>query len=299
MVNKAVEDALHDTNKYSIEYRINLPDGTQKFVHGMGEVERNKGNEPIRFFGTVHNITERRQAEEELEEYHHRLEDMVNERTLELREAQYELVKKERLATLGQLTATVSHELRNPLAAMRLSIYILNKTCDSNNLHASNSLDVVNRNIDRCDQIIDELLDFTRVTDLEQHSTDIDEWLELVIGEQNIPDEIQVENDFCLHHAKLVIDTNQLRRAIINVVENACQAMMDGNPHEKEKGSSRLHIKTQVNSGRIEIIISDTGIGIPRICYPGYLNHYFLPKASAWGLACQQLNRLWSNMGVI
>ena len=181
-VYKAINDSLENTDKYSIEYRINMPDGQQRYVHGMGKVERDRNNKPVRFYGTVHNVTERRQAETELEEYQRNLEELVIERTEKLLDAQDELVRKERLSTLGQLTATVSHELRNPLAAMLPSTYLLRKSIGTDDARALNAMDVIDKNIMRCDQIIDELLDFTRATDMNFEKVDLAEWLSQIIG---------------------------------------------------------------------------------------------------------------------
>ena len=91
-------------------------------------------------------------------------------------------MKSERLATLGQLTATVSHELRNPLGAMRTSMYVVEKKTDTDDSGCKSAVDRVNRNITRCDQIIDELLDYTRIRDLNLQETSIDSWLGAVLA---------------------------------------------------------------------------------------------------------------------
>jgi len=70
-------------------------------------------------------VTERVRAEEALKEYSERLEEMVEERTKELRDAQEELVRKERLAVLGHFSGSISHELRNPLGVIDSSVYYL------------------------------------------------------------------------------------------------------------------------------------------------------------------------------
>jgi len=79
-------------------------------------------DKPIGAGTVVVDITDRKEAEAELAKHRHHLEELVEERTGELKAAQSELLRKEKLATLGQLTATVSHELRNPLGAMRPSM---------------------------------------------------------------------------------------------------------------------------------------------------------------------------------
>ncbi len=196
-----------------------------------------------------------------VEQLHQRSESL-EQSNRQLHDAQDELLRKGRLATLGQLTATVSHELRNPLGAMRPAIYIIRKRMKEGDSRLQEALELIDRNITRCDHIIDELLDFTRITDLELHAVRFDEWLESVIDEQSIPAGIQIVKEFLLKDIELTVDTHRLRRAIINVVENGCHAMLDDNGQVIDTEFSRLRIKTQAVDGRIEIIISDTGCGI-------------------------------------
>ncbi|MCH8998606.1 MAG: PAS domain S-box protein, partial [Proteobacteria bacterium] len=98
-----------------------------------------------------------------------------------------ELLRRERLATLGQLTATVSHELRNPLGVIRTSAFILRDGLKEETPRAIRALDRIERSVLRCDRIIDEMLDFTRISDLEPEPTALDDWLAGVIEEQPLP----------------------------------------------------------------------------------------------------------------
>ena len=205
---------------------------------------------------------ERNITNQELQQYREHLEELVEERTDELRTAQDKLVRKERLATLGQLTAAVSHELRNPLSAMKPSLYVIQKMADKSNELLQKSIQRVDRNVNRCDRIIDELLDFTRFTVLNKDATHFDEWLESVIDEQDIHKDIQIKKDFSLKDVELRVDTSRLRRAVINVLDNACQAMLEDEQLDKVRQGSCLEVKTRRRKQRIEIIITDTGVGM-------------------------------------
>ncbi|MDH5370013.1 MAG: ABC transporter substrate-binding protein, partial [Gammaproteobacteria bacterium] len=237
-----------------------------------------RGDESF-IWSSVENISDIKIAEMELKKHRDHLEDMIGERTKELRDTQDELVRKERLATLGQLTATVSHELRNPLGAMRPSLYIIEKKSDKEDERLQKAIARVDRNIDRCDRIIDELLDFTRITNLNLQPTRIDEWLESVINEQVIPDGITLETDFSLNDFVMAIDSDRLRRAIINVMENASHSMMDDNQQMVIRSNALLKIKTVTKDNRIEIVITDTGSGITK----DVLDKIFVPLFSTKG----------------
>lgn len=227
----------------------------------------------------------------ELTQYRDHLEELVTERNRELRDAQDELVRKERLATLGQLSATVSHELRNPLGAMRPSLYILKKYFGENpDERILKAYDRIDRNIDRCDLIIDELLDFTRITSLERENTPIDEWLDSVIEEMDISKDIPVEKDLSLQGLVYRIDRNRLLRAIINVVDNACQAMQ-GQSGELRKGS-QLCIKTREKGERVEIVITDTGAGMSKAVLAKIFEPLFSTKGFGVGLGMPTVKQI-------
>jgi DNA-binding NtrC family response regulator len=76
---------------------------------------------------------DKKKAEQELEKYRNHLEELVHERTRELQDVQSELLRKERMALLGQLVATVSHEICNPLAVIRNAAFLLGRKMDQDN----------------------------------------------------------------------------------------------------------------------------------------------------------------------
>jgi PAS domain S-box-containing protein len=129
-------------------------------------------------------VTERKASEEELHRYRQHLEELVAQRTIELEKAQDELVQSERLAVLGQLTATVSHEIRNPLGTVSNALYLLRETMGHDQLQRlQRPLELAERNVQRCDGIISELLDFSKRRELQTVSLDINAWLTSVLDE--------------------------------------------------------------------------------------------------------------------
>lgn len=273
-VTSAVGDAIGDSRKdYDITHRVIRPSGEIRHVHEKGIVFTDDANQPIRMIGAVHDITERVMYQEKLKE-------LVEERTRELKNTQNELMRKERLATLGQLTATVSHELRNPLGAIRPSLYIIEKkTASLEDEKLTSAIDRVNRNINRCDRIIDELLDFTRITGLDLSNANLDEWLNTLIQEQYIHNDIIVDWQPGLGNYIANIDFDRFRRAIINVIENGCHAMLKDDDIKHVISGARLTIHTSKSNERINIQVTDTGDGIPDDVLP----HIFTPLYSTKG----------------
>ena len=168
-------------------------------------------------------------VEAELVNHRETLEELVEQRSSELQKTQSELVRKERLSILGQLIGTVSHELRIPLGAINSALYVIDKTGDQNNERMQKALKRADRNIERCTLIIDELLDFTRASQPSKQIILFDEWLEPIIDVQNITQGIQIVKDFDLKDVEVNMDPDRLRRAVINVIDNACESMSDKN----------------------------------------------------------------------
>ncbi|MDH5433358.1 MAG: PAS domain-containing protein [Gammaproteobacteria bacterium] len=255
---EAVNSSVEDANvPYNITHRVVRPSNEERIVQERGIVYRDQEGNPIRMIGTVHDITIQRIAEEQLHVYKNKLERLVEERTDALILAQEELIKQEKMATLGQLTATVSHELRNPLAAIKPSLYIVEKLIKEPNQKISSALERISRSVERCDNLVDELLDFTRSKELNIDTVNINTWLPEVIHELNLPDSVKVVYELKSRKRNIDLDKSIFSRVIINLVDNACQAMT-----EVADAEHILKIKTESKKGGVSVTISDNGPGM-------------------------------------
>ncbi len=221
--------------------------------------------------------------EEELNQHRDNLESLVEERTLELKAAQGELLRKERLATLGQLTATVSHELRNPLGAMRPSTYVLRQKMEPGDDAMRRAVDRIERGIERCDHIIDELLDFTRTPQLEKLNQDLDRWMDGVVKDHAFPDGLKIDVNHGLDGLHTDFDAHRLRRALVNILDNAAQALVSEADGQVAENAS-LHLQTQRSNGRVELVLQDNGPGIAEEILPKIFEPLFSTKNFGVGL---------------
>ena len=168
---------------------------------------------------------------------------------------------------MGTLSAMVSHEIRNPLGTIRNTVFNIKQLITKNNYAVEPELERIERNVVRCDHIIEELLDFTRLQEKNFEPVKLDSWLNELIDEQSIPDAMIVTTNLD-SQAVVQIDNESFRRAVINVAQNGIQAMTKVKPGKKVEPSEhkdmRLTIESRIHQNRVEVVISDTGEGIPQ-----------------------------------
>lgn len=199
----------------------------------------------------------------------------------ELKATQEELLHQERLATLGKVAATVSHEIRNPLATIRMSVATVERKTQGQELGVKPTLERIQRNITRCDSIIAELLDYTRAPELQFESVRFDDWLGQVLDEQTLPEGILLSQDLA-SGVEMSLDVERFRRLIINLVDNAWQAMA-----ELPESSDRdrvLTVQSSADADRLKLVIADVGCGISPNVMAKIFDPLFSTKSFGIGL---------------
>lgn len=238
------------------------PNGEAIPVHLSASIVFDEHGDASGVVCVAQDIRERTRIQNELKAHRENLAGLVRERTSELERAQGQLLRRERLAVLGQLTASVAHELRNPLGTLRSSMFVINHIIGEEPRLAP-AIARCLRSVSRCDRIIEELLDFTRIRAPLRERLQLNEWLARVVEDLEVPDGIEVALTLSSDDSSVSADAEQLRRALINIVNNACDAMCgDERPHTTLAASARLSITTRRGDDRIEIIVTDNGEGM-------------------------------------
>jgi signal transduction histidine kinase len=220
-----------------------------------------------------------------------RLEQRVEERTQELRAAQDELLKQERFSTIGHMTSTVAHELRNPLGAISNSLYLLRQaTAGDDSL--GRAVERGERSIVRCNKIINNLLDYTVSRPFRPYRLGVDQWLESVLAEQSIPSWVEVERHFDAPGGAIDADSDRLGRAIANLIENAVQAVEGA----AEGAPRRIVIATRLGE-HVEIAVTDTGPGIPAEVLPQIFEPLFSTRSFGAGLGLAIVSQIVAQHG--
>ena len=225
--------------------------------------------------GVSRDITERKRAEVLLREYSENLERLVEARTRELREAQEQLVRQERLATLGQLAGSVAHELRSPLSAIKNAAYYLTMRLEHQADDTREMLQILDNQVNVSARIIESLLDFARPRVPVLKHVHLPYVIQAALEQCHVPDSITLEWQVMPALPDVLVDAAQMQIVFRNLITNAIQAM---------PGGGRLTIGVRLENGVLYATVSDTGHGIP----PDALDKIFQPlyttKAKGIGL---------------
>jgi len=271
------------------EFSIRGKDDSHIVDFTLKPIRNNREEKVIMLLAEGRDITDRKKLEKELEEYKNHLEVLVEKKTSELETAHKELIIQSKFATLGKLTAVVSHEIRNPLATIRSSSYVLKQKLKEENEKTWKVLDRIERNVHRCDTIIEDLLSFTRETKLEGRVIPIDEWI--ITLKDKFSDYHNVTMEYQLHsEAKVKLDTERFRRVIINLVENAVQAF-DSSLFTGGR-DPQVIIKTEKDGDFILLYIIDNGPGIPEENKDKIFEPLFSTKSFGIGLGLPIVRQL-------
>nr|MBU1327525.1 response regulator [Candidatus Omnitrophota bacterium] len=187
---------------------------------------------------------------------HKRIED-------ELKTAYAQLIRSEKLATIGKLAAIVAHELKNPLAVMK------------NAPEIKEDVDIISDEVNKANKIISDLLQFSRTNKPTLKPEKINVVVRKTTSRLKIPPEIELTMELQDNLPDIELDRQQIEQVFYNIAINAIQAMTDG---------GRLTIKTNLDSDCIETSITDTGSGIAGENLEKIFEPLFSTKAQGTGL---------------
>ncbi|WP_243372601.1 cache domain-containing protein [Geotalea sp. SG265] len=226
------------------------------------------------------------QRESHITELNRGLEDKVRERTAELEDknrllvkTREELLRKEKLAAIGELAAGVAHEINNPLAIIRGNAELLQMSVPKG-ADNRDEVDTIYQQVGRIERIIGNLLRFARREKKQLGQVDSNRLLEEILAQivHQVPlSGIRIMKEYEAGLPVVEGDSDQIRQVLTNLVLNAIQAMGQ---------EGMLTIKTRMDGAedRVAIIIADTGAGIKAEDLPQIFNPFFTTKANGTGL---------------
>jgi len=252
------------TITFSTHHLVNRPlksllAQTKRLSQGdLDALLQNKSNDEMGELSEAFNqmTTSLKSARMEVNEWGKNLEAKVSERTREIKHMQTQLIRSEKLVSLGRLVAGIAHEINNPLTGI---LMFANLTSNSPNLDPSlkNDLTVIMNEANRCAKIVNGLLDFSRESIPQKKPASLNSLIEatiVLIGHQAIFDNIHFVRNYQPDLPLIPVDENQIEQVFINVLLNAGQSIPNG-------GSIRIETYTE-NEEFNCVKITDTGTGI-------------------------------------
>ena len=207
----------------------------------------------------------------------------------DLGRAQQQLVHRERLVALGELSAVVAHEVRNPLAAIFNSLGSLQRILRPDG-DAKMLLGVIQEEADRLNRIVGDLLGFARPSELAMRTERLEHVLEEAVGAALASGAagIEIRREYDPGLPAIRIDPHQIRQALLNLASNAIQAMPRGGV---------LTVRTRAEDHLAVVEVSDSGPGVPAELRPRIFEPFFTTKATGTGLGLAVVRRIVEGHG--
>jgi hypothetical protein len=267
----------------NIGVRMVAKDGREFVAEVSASLVRDASGNPKCVVTLVRDITERKQMEQKLEEYSQQLEEMVEYRTKQLKDTQERLVKSERLAAIGQVTAMVGHDLRNPLTGISGAAYYLKMKLGANaEKKMLEMLEIIEKDIQYSNKIITDLMDYSREIKLELTETTPKSIIAESIFLAQVPEKVQLA-DSTQNEPRIKIDIDKMKRVFANFIKNAVEAMPQG---------GKLAISSRVSGNDVEFTFIDTGVGIAKEVSEKIWTPFFTTKAKGMGLGLALCKRI-------
>lgn len=208
-----------------------------------------------------------------------------------LQEAEAAVRRADRLAALGQLTAGLAHELRNPLGTMRASAEMLLKQTESEGDVTRELAGFISSEVDRTNSLITRFLEFARPMHLRLHSTNLAEVIDRAVdelGRHNPPYDVAVFKNYSPELRPIQIDSELMQRVFYNLLLNAVQATAPG---------GAITVKTRQVDGNVEIAVIDRGSGVEKEHLESIFNPFFTTKTDGVGLGLAIVSKIVDEHG--
>jgi signal transduction histidine kinase len=268
-VQETLDQIARDRTAFDFEHRLLLPDGSVKYVQVVGHASINDELGNFEFVGAVTDITERRRAEEERER---------------LRQVQADLAHVTRMTTMGELTASLAHEIKQPISAAVTDA----KTClrwlgrDVPDVpEAREAASRLVKDVTRAADIIGRVSLLFKKGALQRELVDVNELIrEMIIllrSEANRYS-ISIRTELAEDLPKVMADRVQLQQVFMNLMLNGIDAM------KETTGGVELTIKSEAGDGQLLISVSDTGVGLPPEQVELIFKAFFTTKDNGTGM---------------
>ncbi len=254
---------------FDVDFRIVLPGGAIKYVRSTGHPVRNISGDLLEYVGTSIDVTERKQADEERER---------------LRQVQADLAHLSRVTTMGELTASLAHEIRQPISAAVTNA----KTClrwlgrdDPDVAEACEAASRLVKDVTRAADIIGRISSMFKKGALQRELVDVNELIRemiVLLSSEASRYSISIRTELAEGLPKVMADRVQLQQVFMNLMLNGIDAM------KETTGGGGLTIKSEACDAHLLISVSDTGVGLPPEQADQIFRAFFTTKDNGTGM---------------
>jgi PAS domain S-box-containing protein len=262
-----IERSIVEKIDYDVTFRIVLPGGIVKWIRTVGHPVLSATGDSVQFLGSSTDITDHKCAEQEHEK---------------LRQLEAELAHINRVSMLGEMAASLAHEIKQPIAA---AITCANSCIewlahDPPNIEkALATATRIDKYGNRAAEIIDRIRSFYKKSPPQRELVDangiIHEILTLLKGEAT-RSSIAMRTDLSAEVPKIMVDRVQLQQVFMNLMLNSIEAMQDS--------GGELTVKSELQNSQLQFSVSDTGVGLPTETMDQIFSAFFTTKTQGSGM---------------
>ncbi|MBN2728660.1 MAG: PAS domain S-box protein [Bacteroidales bacterium] len=276
-LDRKLELLINEKEKYDIEFEIERQtDGAILMIHSIAEYDKD-GN---KIFGVIQDITHEREMERKLLEIEKHEKEMVQ---AELNKTKDALIRSTRLAAVGQVSATIAHDLRNPLGAVRNAAFYLKRKSNQHDDKILKYFNIIDSEISTADRIISNMMQMTKMKEPQKEECMLEELIEYASGSHYKDLNIEIETKILNGKGELLCDRVQIMQVLRNLLENADQSI---------ETTTKVKIQYERKSDFTELIFSDNGPGISEDVKLTFFEPLITTKAKGTGLGltiCKQI----------
>jgi len=268
---------------YVINYLITRP--VRKLENGMKEVSNNNLNTTVKINS--------RDELEKLADYFNQMVKSLRKANKEIDSFQKSLIHTDRLMTVGQLTASLSHEIKNPLNSIFITADLLHAKCEQlNDPYYTRLIDNIVSDSERIRDIISQTLNFSKLDNSGLEAVPIKDLLNNILiyaGRILFDNErinFELDADDRLMQCSLKVNKTSMEQVFINLLKNAVESIPDN-----KNGEVRLVIK-RYETNYVTFVISDTGVGIPESVQDNIFSQFYTTKTQGTGLGLSIVKEL-------